>query len=756
MSPFEKLEQILESHGLPTAFQRQLFLFAGNGLSRLALTPGSGASPSFSRGVSWRQWVADQFDELANDSATWSYLEADGLSLSEGIQCIRDRADLPRDDLTRLYQTLWEQVEIASAPGFVHHAAVDTFHVIVTTNYDTLFERAAVSMGKPFRQWVVGVKPHGPHHHGPAGRVDLDIVKLHGSFPFEGNRDAPTKAAFESWWNEGEDKHLVAASKTYRKDLNQAFENVTQIFTHTDIQRGLINSAPDVRRAWFVAGHGLNSEDVLFAHAQIQASSKISTQPIVLTFAPSPSEGRRQGTINRQSIVREDGLRDRSTQARSDFFVKAFDTIRNSKAAPMAEHRPPQVFLVGQSSANYVTRIKEGPLALERSYATQVRTDGRPVNEYQVGGQVLVPALLLDAWACRPALYSTVGYDEHGATVMRHLMGTSSLDLRGVKQDRSVVTDCSYVVTYEDVRILIDSGTSNSKKVNDSVVRTDLIPALDRGLAEAAKQRCHLYLTKWFFEPVAAHVATWRQTYPQLEVFFETGTRGFEDATAFNDSIQMLGRHIDVLLASSLFSLRLIRPTMTRLTGAKNVVVNALSSSTVDAWDQEYKSLEEQLVETVRGRAVQNHVFVQALQWDLKACVCEMRKHVGTPHSYLIVTLGAAGAMVIQPDGRAYWIEAESTVPTATSSALGCGDIFRGAFMGTLIQESQTCDLSIELATRTAVHAGTTKFQHLRLADALDALRNHAHVRSAGSRLKLHDLSDPSTLDELARLVALE
>ena len=76
--------------------------------------------------------------------------------------------------------------------------------------------------------------------------------------------------------------------------------------------------------------------------------------------------------------------------------------------------------------------------------------------------------------------------------------------------------------------------------------------------------------------------------------------------------------------------------------------------------------------------------------------------------------------------------------------------------MGTLIQESQTCDLSIELATRTAVHAGTTKFQHLRLADALDALRNHAHVRSAGSRLKLHDLSDPSTLDELARLVALE
>jgi hypothetical protein len=184
----------------------------------------------------------------------------------------------------------------------------------------------------------------------------------------------------------------------------------------------------------------------------------------------------------------------------------AFRTIRTGVAQPVTAAEPSQVLLVGQASINYVTRVKDGPLALERSYRVENRSDGKPANEYQVGGQALVPALLLDRWACRSALFTTIGYDDDGAAVRRALMSTGNVALEGLVQHKDVLTDRSYVITYGDVRILIDSGTSNSEAVDANQVKTEILPAIVHSLDEAPGDRRLLYLTKWFLHPIVAEV----------------------------------------------------------------------------------------------------------------------------------------------------------------------------------------------------------------------------------------------------------
>jgi sugar/nucleoside kinase (ribokinase family) len=172
-------------------------------------------------------------------------------------------------------------------------------------------------------------------------------------------------------------------------------------------------------------------------------------------------------------------------------------------------------------------------------------------------------------------------------------------------------------------------------------------------------------------------------------------------------------------------------------------------------WDRSYDEIERQLATVTRGRAIQNHVFVEALRRDPEAACALIRARIRPGAGRAVVTLGSAGAVVLPADGSCYWIEAEATVPDANSSALGCGDTFRGALVGALLREGITTDATFELGARMGVHAGTTKFRHMRLTEALAALAGYENVKLAASALRRHDLRVPADLELLASRVTL-
>ena len=117
-------------------------LIAGNGLSRLAMKD---------KDYSWKSWIEDVWKDI-DPLFSFDYAMERRMTLPECIDYLRERAkeiDKAEGDGNEratermLIEKLWEVTEL-SEPVNVHNKCLESFDIIVTTNYDTLFERAAI------------------------------------------------------------------------------------------------------------------------------------------------------------------------------------------------------------------------------------------------------------------------------------------------------------------------------------------------------------------------------------------------------------------------------------------------------------------------------------------------------------------------------------------------------------------------------------------------------------------------------------
>ena len=118
----------------------KIIIFAGNGLTRIA------AAMADTSALTWRRWINDCLSQAA-PSRRLEYLLSLNYSLDEIFSyCLHHAPDKSHD----LWKSLWESLACI-APSALHRAIAGVATAIVTTNYDDLFEQAALDINRPFR-----------------------------------------------------------------------------------------------------------------------------------------------------------------------------------------------------------------------------------------------------------------------------------------------------------------------------------------------------------------------------------------------------------------------------------------------------------------------------------------------------------------------------------------------------------------------------------------------------------------------------
>jgi len=152
----------------------RLIIFAGNGLTRIAA---SGQKDD----VSWTGWIKACLKDVKSDLRL-EYLSALGYSLDQAFSFALDLAiEKGTPHPVALWRHLWNATQ-SLKPSPVHEALVQAADVIMTTNYDRLFEQTAAGSKKPQSLDMFAES---------APRIARDrltkllIFKLHGSFPEE-------------------------------------------------------------------------------------------------------------------------------------------------------------------------------------------------------------------------------------------------------------------------------------------------------------------------------------------------------------------------------------------------------------------------------------------------------------------------------------------------------------------------------------------------------------------------------------------
>lgn len=729
-------------------------LLVGNGITRLAKTQGAN--------VSWYQWVRTSWEAIS-PPVSLDYAIARGLTLPECISYLQTWLEKSEKgnagELKRqMYERLWRATEQQSEPGEVHMKCVEHFNIIITTNYDTLLERACNRKSYKVRSLKIGAaQPDRVDSLMPVEENERTIVKLHGSFPYSG-KSQPTKSSFEHWYDGLKAEDLIASVKAYRRHHGAADELVEKLGQQIE------------GRAIVVLGYGMSPEDDLVIN--LIERFMCPTTRVGMTYGGDLIDHHRfelQWGIKHLTVPADRGG---GNEARERAHVSFIEKIRG-QASEDFYHAQDRALLIGQASVNYVLRLERTPQREQAYPISQGPGEIKPViissagsiggpnlssmaatgaksdlyETKQVGGQMLVPALFMNQWGVNVALASAIGYDQFGLDVVNRLNGLENLDWHYVVQDSEIDTEHSYVTAFHNNRIMFDSGTTELKGNSGERLTRRINEDIERGLLNPRL----IYLSRWFLDRISPYIKSWAMRKGKKEglVLFETGNWG---GAGPDWAGKQIGENCDIVLSSVVFTMRLTRmPLYDPISEKVDREWDALEP--LDIWDGQFLRFEPVDLE---NRAYQYKAFGAALrEWGLERLMQRLEGTTFGSASWWVITLGEVGIMALHrgEPGDSFWVKCPNYW---LLNSAGCGDVARAGFASRFMANNVSrldflnSPPLIENAVRYAVAAGSLKGLFFRLEGALKGLTWARVSQEADSLEVIRDLSKSDESERLA------
>src|SRR5579872_1920385 len=250
----------------------RLVIFAGNGLTRIAAALGESGN------VSWHEWINKCLEDVNADQGL-EYLLSLGYSLDQVFSYALHLAGemTPALGPVTLWRHLW-RTTLKLKPSPLHEALVEAADVIMTTNYDRLFEMTAKEIGivpdtfDKFReQSNVEQSKNSPLSN------KLPIYKLHGSFPL-------TESEFLSWCTEG--PPAAASTINYeRLAIEKPAAKFEELFT--DVISALAGFDLTDRSTGSLVlflGTGLGAEELIITRVLLAARALMTKRQLATTW----------------------------------------------------------------------------------------------------------------------------------------------------------------------------------------------------------------------------------------------------------------------------------------------------------------------------------------------------------------------------------------------------------------------------------------------------------------------------------------
>jgi len=731
---------------------RPPILFVGNGVSRLI------ASPPGWDGLFRDLWM-DPATKWTGANVRLDYdLASRRMNNAERASYLLN--NLPAESKKKVLETLHEKTEIDPSPkSDLADIILSRFDVIITTNFDNLLERQALAHGIAFDRIVLSpsAKSFTVEHYpasstAPAseetepGRARLLIVKVHGSFPFE--RRAATKGDFTRWWDN------VYQASEFTEELVLTFAAYQgRMKVHAELYDALAKEIAERQRLGgdqataLTLGYGLAFDDMSISALLTRVSAGARG---VIEFGAD--------TIYRHRAHNQWGIERGAAILVPDYYGAGAEyrkwayeyVLRKLVGAPLTgvvtgQKSPRSALVLGQSSVNYVTRLEAMPQA-ERSYKLRKGQDKLPGKArltgplwydpsiaqgeaIQVGGQMFVPAAMLDALGHPVHLISVLSDDEHGDRVKSYLKWhTQNLDWSLVcSTEPWHPTEHAYVMSVLGVRTILDydlgtldkarlrieaSPDHSAHRVKVQGLRKEIVTKFNPNTPSKlySTNLGVVYLSKWFARELIdslVAIKTGRQIF-----VYETGSVGSQelgrqtsDAKAPVPVEVAVSAHIDVVLASSLFAMRMAHFNLRSVLGVTSGIPTTVAS--VSEFDAHWKSLADgfALFMTAHanpsrsrleveidaenfadelGAALQMRAFLHLVDYlgprKLADLLFDNAAGLFPNMQHLCVSLGGEGAMLFHREirDRILWVVGEKLPEIST---LGCGDVARSGYL---------------------------------------------------------------------------
>ena len=365
--------------------------------------------------------------------------------------------------------------------------------------------------------------------------------------------------------------------------------------------------------------------------------------------------------------------------------TRAFlDSLKKRPAPPKTRNPVDYVLMLGQSSVGWVFRTDRpiaehsheifGPrhlgsavgrtksLLLELDEA-QSKASTEPSDKAdlrhdvkQVQGQILTPAMLLDEWKVPSLLGSVIAQDEDGLMIEQELNRRNHIDSTCVDRTPDLAaTDRSYVPTFGGMRTTFDHSHTSVLAARDNA--QTLVKRLNCKMQRPTKANPTAlgppriaYVSKWMMQHVGRILDQLPQSRRRPIVIYETGTNGTPN---FKDEKAQLGRYCDIVLASPIAAMKVLRaPLPFSGGGAEPPTVDCLfgapdRSVTMEEWKSEFDRIQATEHQWIPFQHVAFLTIAAALGAQ-KIADTLFNEPIFLSARYWLVTMGEYGAMLFQ------------------------------------------------------------------------------------------------------------
>ena len=685
----------------------------GNGLSRLV-------EPPSNTDAGWADLAAHL---LKVSGATAPQTALNQLSVLEqlayGMDCLKARRSF---EIHKLLSGLWRLTELA-VPSELHRLIVRSTNLIVTTNYDTLIERAALAEGRRIDIIIASAERLAivSDMGNPADRHKLTIFKVHGSFPFDeslGSEELNRTRYLDDWLELASDFY---DKKKMRNTSALPWNGGGLVFTYGDYLRrakalGQLTKKLDYKirdlrgHALVIMGYGISASDsnILPLLDQFDFTKRYQA-----TFADGPASELRGRTvwsvddsIDLRAVAPPIGMSRAARLTMHLMFTRLMQGEQKRVVldllSPLAEPGPSALFL-GQSHLVHMAGIETRPVH-EASYnvvfntpiapgtlapsASKKLSSKRALEGWDIGGQCLIPATFVAKWGFRSELITLYGQDKEGEDIERFLNGVVGLHVvRGRSSDLEY-SDRAIAVAFDGIRLIVDNALSNDPKHQFSAQQ-----ATAAGRDMYGREPALVYLSEWFIHESVQGLNALKDLWKRRPIFLlETGSFGSPDLCGHEATISR-ARVCDIILASSAFTLCVARFPLVAHSMAypdrsdlePNAYADELrrqSSIFCQRADQPYGQTAYQMlnfVSALNGAVATDRLadFIDAI-FENKAL--EDGDNMFDSASLWVVTLGEMGAICFHREVKNDFIWVRPVARTDVRNALACGDTARGAF----------------------------------------------------------------------------
>lgn len=613
---------------------RQLVPFVGSGINAL----GQGGS------ASWRNLVAVVEGTIRPRSWTDYHVRAAQLSEPERLELALSRVAL-RDRDTVAAGVHKELCAVSPTPSRFHRELVRNFPCVVTTNYNDILLAAAEAEELTTSVLDATVDPDAAE----AYLQKSAIVHLHGRWPYApiGDDDGSYRERLFNGVGHDYDpgKPCIVLTEGQYQQMYAQSSRFQRIVRRTFAADNLL----------LFIGSGLSASE-FGVHAYLRDlhhSGGHTPVGIYVGFDINPARAALLGArdLGCVSLSRAYGERQ---EIRNAVWLSFLEACRRRFGAPRrswnAEGLPViDVVSIGIASRQSVLLLGKRPTEESGNMVSGM------VDE--ASGQHLLPTLVLADRGTNVALVTRLGEDADGDWVLsqlRELSGTLAgrLDTQGVFRQVGRGTRRTVSVTYP-THPEATAGTRTNYDWEDAADGDWMLPLTQElsGQLATVLQR-HRYARALYIGPLGHELSALVLDIVRSPFrFLETSSRGPVAAEKF-EALCVLAKECTHVLASAKF------------------VFRVLGLGPEHTYDEAVSGLYYQ--EALSGR-----------QEVLRECATKLFG-AGMRSQVLVATLGHHGCLFVCGNGAAVHV-ADGITSTRGTAWIGCGDIFRGAFIHALL-----------------------------------------------------------------------